>query len=166
MGAATAFTIIPSADVAIVVLTNAWPIGVPETLVAQFSDLVQFGSLQRDWAALAASMFAPFHKPFGSLVGVARPAQPAPAAPLASYAGTYQNAYYGALDVVEKGGALELRLGQKPLVLPLSHWDGDVFTFTLDDENAAAGSISKASFSNGQVVLEYYNAEGLGTFRR
>jgi hypothetical protein len=32
------------------------------------------------------------------------------AAPLGSYAGTYQNAYYG---------ALELRLGRKPLVLPL-----------------------------------------------
>jgi hypothetical protein len=41
-----------------------------------------------------------------------------------------------------------------------------VFTFTLDDENAATGSISRASFSNDQVVLEYYNVDGLGTFRR
>jgi len=93
MGAATSFSIIPSADVGIVVLTNAWPIGVPETLVAQFNDLVQFGSIQRDWGALAASKFAPMHKPIGSLVGVARPTQPTPAAPLASYVGTHQNAY-------------------------------------------------------------------------
>ena len=138
----------------------------PETLVAQFNDLVQFGSVQRDWGALAASKFASLHKPMGSLIGVVRPTQPTPAAPLASYVGTYQNAYYGELEVVENGGVLELRLGPKPLVLPLSHWDGDVCTFTLDNENAPAGTISKASFSNGQVVLEYYNAEGLGTFRR
>jgi len=166
MGAATAFTLIPSADVGIVVLTNAWPIGVPETLTAQFSDLVQFGSIQRDWWALASASFAPYHLPAGSLVGVPRPEHPLPPAPLASYAGTYQNDYYGPLQVVENGGALELRLGPTPVVLPLTHWDGDVFTFMLDGENAAAGTISKASFAAGQVVLEYYDAEGLGTFRR
>ncbi|MGB6056407.1 MAG: serine hydrolase, partial [Burkholderiaceae bacterium] len=166
MGAATAFSLIPSADVGIVVLTNAWPIGVPETLVAQFNDLVQFGSIQRDWGALAAQSFAPFHLPSGSLVGVPRPAQPAPSAALASYAGTYQNPYYGPLQVVENGGALALRLGPAPLVLPLTHWDGDVFTFTLDAENAATGTISKASFAGDRVVLEYYDGDGLGTFRR
>ncbi len=166
MGAATAFSLIPSADVGIVVLTNAWPIGVPETLVAQFNDLVQFGSIQRDWGALAAQSFAPFHVPSGSLVGVPRPTQPAPSAPLASYAGTYQNPYYGPLQVVENGGALELRLGPAPLVLPLTHWDGDVFTFTLDAENAPVGTISKASFAGDRVVLEYYDGDGLGTFRR
>ena len=43
LGAGTNFVIIPSADVAIVALTNATPSGVPETLTAEFGDLVQFG---------------------------------------------------------------------------------------------------------------------------
>ena len=37
----------PSEDVAIVALTNAAPSGVPETLTAQFVDLVQYGTGSR-----------------------------------------------------------------------------------------------------------------------
>jgi hypothetical protein len=48
--------------------------------------------------------------------------------------------------------------------VPLSHRDGDVFTFMLDNENAAPGTISKATFSTGKVVLEFYDLQGLGTF--
>jgi hypothetical protein len=33
-------------------------------------------------------------------------------------------------------------------------------------ENAPPGTISKATFSEGRVVLEYYDGEGLGTFLR
>ena len=50
LGAATAFTAVPSADVAIVTLTNAAPIGVPDTLNAEFVDLVQFGEIREDTA--------------------------------------------------------------------------------------------------------------------
>ena len=166
LGAATTFTAIPSADVGIVVLTNSLPVGVPEILTAQFSDLVQFGSIQRDWGALFTPRFAGLLKPQGSLVGVPRPPHPAPPQALAAYAGTYQNNFYGPLQVSVNDGALELRLGPKPVVLPLTHWDGDVFTFTLDGENAAPGTISQASFATDKVVLEYFNGESLGTFAR
>ncbi len=40
MGAGTNLVILPSANVAIVVLTNAWPTGAPEALAAEFMDLV------------------------------------------------------------------------------------------------------------------------------
>jgi CubicO group peptidase (beta-lactamase class C family) len=166
LGAATAFTVIPSADVGIVVLTNASPIGMPEALAAQFTDLVQFGRLQRDWVPLFEGYLAPLLAPAGSLVGVPRPTHPAPPRPNAAYAGTYQNAYYGPLQVVDKGGALELRLGPRPTVFRLTHWDGDVFTFTPTGENAPPGTISKASFSEGRVVLEYFDGEGLGILLR
>ena len=59
-----------------------------------------------------------------------------------------------------------LVLGPAPLRLPLAHWDGDVFTFTLDNENARPGTISKATFAPDRVTLEYYDREGLGTFVR
>ena len=166
LGAATTFTAIPSADVAIVILTNATPIGVPETLAAQFSDQVQFGSVQQDWETLYRQALAVLLSPEGSLVGVPKPTNPVPARANASYTGTYQNAYYGPLNVVDNQGTLELRLGPQPMVFKLSHWNRDVFTFTLNNENAPPGTISKASFSPGKVVLEFYNDQGLGMFVR
>jgi CubicO group peptidase (beta-lactamase class C family) len=166
LGASTNFTAIPSADIAIVILTNAAPIGVPEALAAQFADLVQFGSMQQDWDALYRMALAPLMAPVGSLVDVSKPANPAPPQAFAAYTGVYQSAYYGPLQVVDNGGSLELRMGPQSMRFPLSHWDGDVFSFMLNNENAPPGTISKASFSGGKVVLEFYDDGGLGTFNR
>ncbi|ODV41786.1 hypothetical protein AWV79_33070 [Cupriavidus sp. UYMMa02A] len=49
---------------------------------------------------------------------------------------------------------------------PLTRWDGDVFTFTLHNEYATPGTISRAAFASDQVWLEYYDHEGLGVFVR
>ena len=57
LGSGTNFLILPSADVAIVALTNATPIGVPETLTAEFADLVQFGEVREDWYKLYTDIF-------------------------------------------------------------------------------------------------------------
>lgn len=158
--------VVPSTGCAIVALTNGYPLGVPETLTAQFFDIVQFGSIQRDWFAAYSKAFADLNKPAGSLVGVTPPAAPLPARALSTYTGTYNNDYYGPIQISAANGALLLTIGATPLRLPLSHWDGDTFTFTLVDENAAPGTISKVAFLSNQVTLEYYNAEGLGTFTR
>jgi CubicO group peptidase (beta-lactamase class C family) len=166
VGAATNFVVVPVTGCAIVALTNGFPIGVPETLTAQFFDLVEFGSIQRDWLTLYGQAFASMNKPTGSLVGMTPPASPLPARSLSTYAGTYNNSYYGPIQVTEASGSLLLTIGGTPLRLPLSHWDGDTFTFTLVNENAAPGTISAVSFLSNQVTLEYYNAEGLGTFTR
>ena len=42
-------------------------------------------------------------KPVGSLVGQQPPANPAPAAPLSAYVGTYANDYWGPARVTETG---------------------------------------------------------------
>ncbi|MDR5741075.1 MULTISPECIES: serine hydrolase [unclassified Caballeronia] len=165
-GAATNFVVVPSTGCAIVALTNGFPVGVPETLTAQFFDLVQFGSIQRDWFTLASHAFADQTKPSGSLVGVSPPASPLPARSLSTYTGAYNNDYHGPIQISDAGGTLVLTIGATPLRLPLSHWDGDTFTFTLTNENAAPGTISKVSFLSDQVTIEYYDAEGLGTFSR
>ena len=57
LGAGTNFVILPSADVAIVALTNATPSGVPESLTAEFADLVQFGEVREDWYKLYGDVF-------------------------------------------------------------------------------------------------------------
>ena len=165
LGSGTNFLMLPSADVAIVALTNATPSGVPETLTAQFADLVQFGEVRQDWYGLYADAFEEMAKPVGSLVGKQPPANPVPPAPLASYVGQYANNFWGPARVTERDGALQLALGPK-MTVPLKHWDGNVFTFSFVTENAPPGSISKATFNGDWVTLEYYDQDGKGTFTR
>jgi CubicO group peptidase (beta-lactamase class C family) len=167
LGAGTNIVILPSADVAIIALTNATPSGVPEALTAQFADLVQFGEVREDWYALYNELLTPMEKPVGSLVGERPPANPAPAAPLSSYVGIYNNDYYGPARATEKDGKLQLALG-RTLNTPLTHWDGNVFTFSLVTENAPPGTISKATFDGDKLNLEYYDHGEMdkGTFTR
>ena len=165
LGAGTNFVVIPSADVAIVALTNATPSGVPETLTAEFADLVQFGEVRQDWRALYGQAFAAMEQPEGSLAGQKPPAAPAPAPPTPTIVGTYDNAYWGPATVTDADGKLTLALGPREK-LELTHWDGNVFTFVPQGENAPPGSISKATFYGDKLNLEYYDEEKMGTFTR
>jgi len=166
LGAATNFVIIPSADVAIVALTNATPSGVPETLTAEFADLVQFGEVREDWHTLYRNAFAEMDAPVGELVGKHPPANPAPARPAQSYVGSYANGYWGPATVADKDGRLTLSLGPRPDTYDLKHWDGDVFTFGFVSENSAPGSVSRATFDGNTLTLEYFDDNKLGTFTR
>ncbi|MCB1288103.1 MAG: DUF3471 domain-containing protein, partial [Mycobacterium sp.] len=166
LGVATNLVIIPSADVAIVALTNAAPTGVPETLTAQFTDLVEFGEIRQDWARLYADAFAGMNRPFGEFSDREPPVNPTPARALSSYVGTYANTYWGAATVAETDGALTVSLGPRPDVYRLTHWDGEVFTFPITGENAPAGSVSAATFDGDRVTLEFFDGDGMGTFLR
>ncbi|MCV7419183.1 serine hydrolase [Mycobacterium yunnanensis] len=165
LGAGTNFVVIPSADVAIVALTNATPSGVPETLTAEFADLVQFGEVREDWRTLYGQAFAAMEQPEGSLAGQKPPTAPAPAPPTPTIVGTYENAYWGPATVTDADGKLTLALGPREK-LELTHWDGNVFTFVPQGENAPPGSISKATFYGDKLNLEYYDDEKMGTFSR
>ncbi|OBJ48632.1 serine hydrolase [Mycobacterium sp. 1423905.2] len=166
LGAATNFVVLPSADLAIIALTNAAPVGVPETLTADFMDLVQYGQVREDWATLYKNAFAAMSAPQGALVGKQPPANPAPARPLADYVGVYANDYWGPATVTDHDGRLQLALGPKNFTVDLTHWDGDTFTFGLSTENAPPGTISQAVFSGATLNLEYYDDNKLGTFTR
>jgi CubicO group peptidase (beta-lactamase class C family) len=165
-GEATNFVVMPSEDLAIIALTNAGPYGIPETLTAQFMDLVQYGQIREDWAALYKKAIASINNPEGSLVGKQPPANAAPARPLSDYLGVYASDYWGPAVVTERDGALQLAMGPQNQTFTLTHWDGDTFTFPLTNENAAPGTISKATFAGNTLNLEYYNANKLGTFTR
>jgi hypothetical protein len=157
--------ILPSADVGIVALTNGTASGVPEALTATFADLVQFGKVREDWLTLYQKLIAPVEKPAGSLVGQKKPVNSAPAEPLSSYTGTYNNAYWGPARVTEKDGQLQLQLGTN-LNVPLTHWGGNVFTYDWVSENSPPGSIGKATFDGSKLTLEYYDETGKGSFYR
>ena len=165
LGSGTNFVILPSADVAVVALTNATPSGVPEALNAEFADLVQFGEVREDWYQLYNSALVKMEQPVGSLVGQQPPSNPTPAAPLSSYVGTYANDYWGPARITEKDGKLLLALGPRE-TFPLTHWDGNVFTFSFVTENAPPGTISKATFDGNRLTLEYYDDNHNGVFTR
>jgi CubicO group peptidase (beta-lactamase class C family) len=169
LGEATNFVVMPSEDVGIIALTNAAPIGVPETLTAEFMDLVQYGQVRENWAELYKQLMGWMNNPEGSLVGKQPPANPAPSRPLRDYAGAYASDYWGPAVVTERDGALQLSLGPKNRTFTLTHWDGDTFTFPVTDENAPPGTISKATFSGSPAStlnLEYFDSDKLGTFTR
>jgi CubicO group peptidase (beta-lactamase class C family) len=166
LGAATAFTVLPSANVGLIALTNGAPIGLPETVAAEFMDLVQYGQVREDWQGLYRQAFEKMNKPEGSLVGKEPPANPAPSRALNSYVGDYANPYWGPAKITEANGALQLTMGPRGTVYPLSHWDGDTFTFTLQGENAPPATISKATFTGNALNLEYFDQDKLGTFTR
>ncbi|BBY24692.1 serine hydrolase [Mycobacterium stomatepiae] len=165
-GAATNFVAMPSADVGIVALTNGAPYGIPEALTAQFMDLVQYGQIREDWPALYNHAIGWMNNAEGSLVGKQPPANPAPPRPLTDYLGVYASDYWGPAVVTQDNGQLQLALGPKNQTFPLAHWDGDTFTFSITDENAPPGTISKAAFSGDTLNLEYYDTDKLGTFTR
>jgi CubicO group peptidase (beta-lactamase class C family) len=80
VGAATVITIYPSQDVGIVVLSNSFPIGVPEALSAGFFDLLFQGTIKNDWVALYGQFYASFWNSIRDLYPV-YPPPPVPAAP-------------------------------------------------------------------------------------
>jgi CubicO group peptidase (beta-lactamase class C family) len=172
LGAATNYVLIPSLGVGITVLSNAAPMGAVEALAMDFVDLVQFGTITRDWFSAYHALMAPLSAPVGSLVGKSPPASAAPEGPLSAYAGVYMNLYFGDAVVIQRENALVLRLGPARHEYELHHWDGDVFTYTPSGEDANDGSISKVTFSPksraraAALDIEFYRDSGWSRFTR
>jgi hypothetical protein len=164
---------IPGEELGIVVLTNGEPIGAAEAIAETFMDIAQNGEPTIDWLGFTSSIFArmrqeeragaaPDEAPMGSV----------PARPSAAYAGVYENSYYGPLTVAEGRDSLVMRLGPaaSPTLFALNHRDRDRFVFQTIGENA--NGLSYATFAVGptgtalNVVLDFYNTGGLGTFVR
>ncbi|GAA5534165.1 serine hydrolase [Deinococcus aluminii] len=171
LGAATNVTLVPSAGLGIVILTNAAPIGVPETLAHTFMDIALDGKPERDWGPLYRQAFAELFASMQGSTDYSRPpATPAPALPPASYVGTYTNAFYGDVQVVERGGVLTLLEGPQNMAFPLRHYSRDLFTYQPRGESASGLSGVTFLIGPGQratsMVIENLDVAGQGTFTR
>jgi len=172
LGWATTFKLIPSAEVGIAVFSNAAPGGAVETLAAEFSDLVQYGEITRDWHAGYARIMAALMAPLGSLAGQEPPAEPAPPAKPEEYLGRYASPYFGEAGIERNGEELVLLLGTEPQRFALRHWDGDSFVFAPSGENAPEGTVSELRFRRGTegpataLTIELLDGNGLGGFER
>ncbi|QEH31652.1 Beta-lactamase precursor [Aquisphaera giovannonii] len=169
-GAATVVSFLPGEDVGIVVLTNSFPIGLPEALSAGFFDLLLRGGVARDYVGLYGEFYANFWQTIVDQYPSYPPVFPIPARPLASYVGTYANSLYGNVQVVRTRQGLSVRLGPKQVTYPLAHYSGDLFLFTPVGENAYVPSGAHFNFAGKgparSLTIDYYNTEGQGTLAR
>jgi len=132
-GARTLVTLVPSEALGIVVLTNAFPTGVPEGVADTFLASVLGGDANRDWVAdwntLYSMLFEPAIEEARKTYG-RPPADASPSLPTSAYVGTYANSYLGTASVVDADGALVLKLGPHGArSFTLAHFDRDLFIY-------------------------------------
>lgn len=172
LGMRTEVSILPSEKLAIAVLSNAGPTGLPEGLTESFFDLAIEGESSRDWIEFANRMFAEqAAKELGEQADYTHPPkQVMPPLDSKAYVGKYANDFFGAIQVAEKDGKLVVQMGPKRLPFELTHWDRDAFVYQPQGESA--DGLSGVRFlidSRGtadRVLIENLNIHGLGTFER
>ncbi|MFF4848856.1 serine hydrolase [Streptomyces sp. NPDC001194] len=166
LGANTNVTMLPLEKLGIVVLTNGAPVGVADAIAMDFFDTAEHGGPTTDWLPLFAELYAQQLGPGPSATDYAHPPAGAkPARADSAYTGTYVSPYYGKLTVTANpGGGLTLGLGPKPMRFPLTHYDGDTFSYVTAGENAVGRT--GVVFKDGTVRIEYLDANHLGTFTK
>jgi hypothetical protein len=172
LGAATYVALVPSEDLGIAVLTNAFPLGVAEGLASTFLDYALHGKPVRDWMAVYGKAFSQMVQADSSRIGnYTKPLpSPAPAAKNTAYLGIYKNAFFGEIVIVEKNGGLAIVEGPKKMTFPMTHWDRDTFTYQTEGENSvgtAGITFTLGPDGNAQrVLVENLNIHGEGIFDR
>jgi hypothetical protein len=172
LGAGTAVFLLPAAGFGVLALTNGSPYGAAEAFCLNVVDLAQQGEITRDWLATVTPSFeAIMAPPYGTTTNWATPPAGArPASSDAAYLGTYRNDFYGDIAVVPAAGGLALRIGPKALEFPLTHYDGDTFTWQPIGENASGPSgLAFTLGANGTATAfrdEYLAAGGPGLLTR
>ena len=174
VGGRTLVTLYPEHQLGILVLSNAFPTGVPEGLADSFADLVFTSSAERDWIGDWNSIYAGL---FGPTVEAAKKAfgtKPSPATPAlqaAAYAGAYANDYVGIATVTAEGDVLTLKVGPDgKTAYPMTHFDRDLFLIYPDPEMVDTPSpVTFAIGPDGKataITIENLNGNGLGVLTR
>jgi len=134
-------TTVPSARLGVAVLTNAES---GEAFAAITWRIVDhfLGAKPFDWLggfkrqrAIGDSMLAEQRK----AAAASRDATSKPSLPLAKYAGTYRDAWYGDVEILHEGGKLVIRFTKTPsLIGDLEHWQYDSFIVRWRDRDLRA----------------------------
>ncbi len=172
LGAATHVNLVPAEQLGIVVLTNAYPVGIAGGLGTTFLDTALYGKPTQDWLVLFKQRFSN-PTAIGTVLGFdysKPPASPAPASKNSAYLGRYTNDFFGDISIIEKDSGLAIVQGPKNKTFPMKHYDRDTFTYETEGENAVGRS--GITFTIGpdgkatQVVVENLNVRGEGVFKR
>jgi CubicO group peptidase (beta-lactamase class C family) len=172
LGAATHVNLVPAEQLGIIVLTNAYPVGMAEALGTTFLDTALYGKPTQDWLAIFKQVFSN-PAAVGTVLGFDYSKPPASAAPALkndAYVGRYANDFFGDISIIEKDGGLAIVQGPKNKTFPMKHHDRDTFTYETEGENAVGRS--GITFTIGpdgkaaQVLVENLNVRGEGIFKR
>lgn len=173
-GARTVVELYPQAKLGIVVLSNAFPTGVPDGLADDFADLVFDGKLEKDWIKpwdeLYEGLFGPAVE--AAKAAYAKPPAPAtPALPPDAYLGHYFNDYVGDAVVMKENGAIVLKVGPNGAsTYTMHHFDRDLFlTFPYAETPDMPSPVSFVIGADGKasaMTIESLNGNGLGTLHR
>jgi Beta-lactamase/Domain of unknown function (DUF3471) len=172
LGAATYVHLVPDEQLGIVVLTNAYPLGIAEALGTIFLDTALYGKPTQDWLVVFKQVFSN-PAATGTVLGFdysKSPGSPSSASKNSAYLGRYTNDYFGDVSVVEKNGELAIVQDPRNKTLPMQHYDRDTFTYETQGENGVGRSgITVTIGPDGkatQVLVENLNVRGEGTFKR
>src|SRR3954466_5368144 len=130
LGAATYANLVPAEQLGIVVLTNAYPLGIAEALGTTFMDTALYGKPTQDWFALFKQVYSN-PAAIGTELGFdysKPPAWSASSLKSSAYFGRYTNDYFGDISIIEKDGGLAIVEGPKNKTFPMTHYDRDTFT--------------------------------------
>jgi CubicO group peptidase (beta-lactamase class C family) len=173
-GARTFVSLYPEAGLGIVVLSNAFPSGVPEGLAYSFADLAFDGKVEKDWVkAWDGGYVGPYAKTVADAKAVyaSPPTTRSAGLPLDAYAGRYANDYVGDAVVSLRDGALTLAVGAGGTrSYALHHFDRDLFLYYPDSETPDKPSAARFAIGpDGRaaaVQMESLDELGLGTLKR
>ena len=172
LGAATYVSLVPGEQLGMVVLTNAYPLGLADALGTTFVDTALYGKPTQDWFVLFKQLYSN-PAAIGTVLGFdysKRPGSPSPASKNSAYLGRYANDYFGDISIIEKDSGLAIVQGPKSKIFPMKQYDRDTFTYETEGENAVGrtgitftlGPDGKAA----EVLVENLNVRGEGVFKR
>lgn len=171
MGAGTNVSLVPAEQLGIVVLSNGSPTGVPEGIAATFIDRALYGESTQDWLSAYKDVIAQMAQAQDLTPEYAtEPTPSTPALPDEAYLGTYSNALYGNVEVIEGNDGLAIVQGPKKMMFAIKHFDRDTFTYITQGESAVGtagiffhiGADGKAT----EVTIENLDIDGQGKFTR
>jgi CubicO group peptidase (beta-lactamase class C family) len=173
-GARSLVTLYPRSSLGIVVLSNAFPTGVPEGVSDSFADMVFDGDVKTDWVTAWNKAYAGL---FGPAIEAAKttyatpPTPPSPSLAPEAYEGHYANSYVGEAIVKREGGGLVLKVGPgEGQTTALHHFDRDLYLTYPDadiPEMPSAVRFSIGPYGRATAVtIDSLDGNGLGTLQR
>ncbi len=156
-GMVSRVTLVPEQKLGVVVLTNQ-EVGAAFNAITMAVLDAYLGTPPTDWvAAYAAAVAKAQDKADEGWAAhqAARDPRSTPSLPLAGYAATYRDPWYGNVVVEKQGGTLRLRFGSTAqLVGTMEHWQHDTFIVRWDDRSLNADAFVNFSLDPDGKVRE------------
>lgn len=157
-GFVSRLTLVPGSDLGVVVLTNQQSGAAFNAITYRVLDAYLDAAHKTDWVAAYAKAVAKSDADADTSWAkheAARDKNAKPSLPLAGYAGTYRDPWYGDIDVTLQGGKLRLRFSKtKQLVGSMTPWQHDTFIVRWDDRSLNADAFVNFALDDDGHVRE------------